>query len=125
MFLFLIYDRLRLTFNTQIYVRFLCQRHLYLRTISLFQILKSIRVLPKIRKELTPPGTNGRQCPHLSETQNCDPEPCYFWNTSSGPCSLSKFNRNGDNCGVGVAERTTTCGFPHFLICSYASDMDA
>lgn len=65
----------------------------------------------RTREVLTPPGKNGLQCPHLSETQNCDPEPCYFWNTSSGPCSLrSRFGTSsGENCGSGTKQQTTTC----------------
>ncbi|XP_052094228.1 thrombospondin type-1 domain-containing protein 7B-like isoform X2 [Mytilus californianus] len=64
----------------------------------------------RTREVLTRPGTNGEQCPHLSETQNCDPEPCYFWNTSSGPCSLSKIRYGkSETCGVGIKQRTATC----------------
>ncbi|KAK3106621.1 hypothetical protein FSP39_023848, partial [Pinctada imbricata] len=62
----------------------------------------------RTRTVLTPPGKNGQACPHLSETQNCDPEPCYIWNITTGPCNLLYGNRR-ERCGLGEARRAIGC----------------
>lgn len=43
-------------------------------------------------------------CPHLSETQNCDPEPCYTWDVKREEC-----NPQQPPCGVGIATQTVYC----------------
>lgn len=62
----------------------------------------------RTREVLTSPGQGGEQCPHLSETQSCDPEPCFQWTITVGPCMLLNTNV-GDVCGLGVAYRTIGC----------------
>ena len=61
------------------------------------------------RRVLTRPGKGGQACPHLSETQNCDPEPCYVWNITTGPCQLVYYSRSRSNCGIGEARRIIGC----------------
>ena len=51
---------------------------------------------------------NGDRCPHLSETQMCDPQPCYHWNITVGKCSLLNPNVSPP-CGLGTAYRTLAC----------------
>lgn len=43
-------------------------------------------------------------CPHLSETQNCDPEPCYTWDVKREKCIPQQ-----PPCGVGIATQTVYC----------------
>lgn len=43
-------------------------------------------------------------CPHLSETQNCDPEPCYTWHVKQGVCIPQQ-----STCGVGISHQTVSC----------------
>ncbi|XP_033731850.1 thrombospondin type-1 domain-containing protein 7A-like isoform X2 [Pecten maximus] len=62
----------------------------------------------RTRETLTLPGSGGQTCPHLSETQNCDPEPCYNWKVVARPCILRNTNM-GEACGVGIAHRTLAC----------------
>ncbi|KAL5011039.1 hypothetical protein ScPMuIL_013344 [Solemya velum] len=62
----------------------------------------------RTREVLTAPGRGGEKCPHLSETQSCDPEPCFKWTIGVGPCMLLNSNV-GDVCGLGIAYRTIGC----------------
>ncbi|XP_061179700.1 thrombospondin type-1 domain-containing protein 7A-like [Saccostrea echinata] len=58
----------------------------------------------RTRQIRTEPVQGGQVCPHLSETQNCDPEPCYTWKVSRGEC-LPQI----PPCGVGVAYQSVYC----------------
>jgi hypothetical protein len=62
----------------------------------------------RTREVLTLSGENGEKCPHLSETQACEPEPCYLWNVTVGDCMMLNANQ-GQTCGIGNAYRTVAC----------------
>ncbi|KAL3836955.1 hypothetical protein ACJMK2_022357 [Sinanodonta woodiana] len=62
----------------------------------------------RTREVLTPQEVTGEPCPHLSETQTCDPQPCYQWNVTVGSCALLIPN-NPRQCGLGQAFRTIAC----------------
>ena len=51
---------------------------------------------------------SGARCPHWSETQMCDPQPCYHWNISVEKCMLLNPNVSPP-CGLGTAYRTLAC----------------
>ena len=66
---------------------------------------------------------SGERCPHLDETQMCDPQPCYHWNITVERCMLLNPNVS-PACGLGTAYRTLACvnkiGVRCFLIvCHY------
>ena len=59
----------------------------------------------RTREILTLPGPGGRSCPHLSETQACEPESCFRWRVTYGPCEATP--RGG--CGQGTRQRFAEC----------------
>lgn len=62
----------------------------------------------RTRQVLTEARGKGNMCPHLSETQTCDPEPCFKWNMTVGSCHLLNPNTS-PACGLGIAYRTLSC----------------
>ncbi|XP_053409281.1 thrombospondin type-1 domain-containing protein 7A-like isoform X2 [Mercenaria mercenaria] len=62
----------------------------------------------RTRKVLTEVRGRGNMCPHLSETQTCDPQPCFHWNMTVGLCQLLNPNTSPP-CGLGTAYRTISC----------------
>ncbi|KAK3612198.1 hypothetical protein CHS0354_016588 [Potamilus streckersoni] len=62
----------------------------------------------RTREVLTPSEVHGEPCPHLSETQTCDPQPCYQWNVTVASCILLNPN-SPHQCGLGQAYRTIAC----------------
>uniref|UniRef100_A0A2C9LDW3 Spondin-like TSP1 domain-containing protein n=1 Tax=Biomphalaria glabrata TaxID=6526 RepID=A0A2C9LDW3_BIOGL len=59
----------------------------------------------RTRVILTLPGSGGKPCPHVSETRMCEPQPCFTWNITLGPCEATV--RGG--CGEGTQLRKAVC----------------
>ncbi|KAK7474871.1 hypothetical protein BaRGS_00033873, partial [Batillaria attramentaria] len=57
------------------------------------------------RDILTYPGPGGKSCPHLVETQACEPDPCFKWRVTYGDCEPT--TRGG--CGQGTRQRFAEC----------------
>ncbi|KAL4229485.1 Thrombospondin type 1 repeat-containing protein [Mactra antiquata] len=62
----------------------------------------------RTRTILTEARGSGQRCPHLSETQTCDPQPCFKWNLAVGECNLLN-PITVPACGLGIAYRTLSC----------------
>ncbi|KAK6181753.1 hypothetical protein SNE40_009543 [Patella caerulea] len=59
----------------------------------------------RTREVLTLPGPGGNACPHLSETQACEPMACYSLNITLGECTAN----SRTECGPGRQPRYKTC----------------
>ncbi|XP_052804646.1 thrombospondin type-1 domain-containing protein 7A-like [Mya arenaria] len=62
----------------------------------------------RTREVLALPHGGGIICPHIDETQTCDPQPCYRWNITTGQCHLLNPTIS-PTCGLGIAYRTLSC----------------
>ncbi|XP_036366484.1 thrombospondin type-1 domain-containing protein 7A isoform X2 [Octopus sinensis] len=62
-------------------------------------------------KSISTPNGGNAKCPTVTETQPCDPGPCYSWNlTSSNICSLDSSERL---CGQGTRHNKLLCTDVH------------